>query len=1334
MVRALRLQSHVIHRREQGELVRSKHNPTTTFPPVKLLAAPAGLLGGRESSASARPPWAAIAGLVLSLCVAFALVASSASASPSQPVLAAALEPALANSNPPAIRELSEEEIYSTHANIKADIESNEHEGTWHGEYATSPAGPWTAAGEGALSELRGGYASLGLSDEATENTLLHHLKPDTTYYARFVVESDAPTVSRTFEFTTLPAGEPEIAYREQRAPEETTTLRDIVPNTPTTAAFTAQIETNGAETKYQFEYTPTPKEAASWAPFTSDANGSISVAEDFANPVATLTGLTPETTYYVRVRASNEDGAIEKSRWKSFGESGQAQSFVESFTTPTAKPQPAPPLLRNVTASSVHITQSLKSNGFETHWRYEYATSETGAWTVFASGTISTAQAAAEEYSALPAILTGLDSGTVYYVRLFAENMYGAKTSTASNFKTSGVPIVTTFATHALHGEAVRVLGDVDPESVPTSGEQTITLGGATGGTFTLTFEGQTTMPIPVDAPSHGGLSSVLSALQALSNSPEVGVEGPAGGPYTVYFFGPDAGVSEPRMTADASGLTPSGSTVTIATEQEGGTVTDTHFHFEYVAQEQFEKLGDEGGFAQAGSTPAVDLGSGDSSQVVGQDLPGLKAGETYDYRIVATSTAPGNLVVDGAAHTLTAPVPAPVAAQAPCPNAQLRTGPSAGLPDCRAYEQVTPVDKEGSEELFEYGDGTVNKVFIGESGDDVALEAPVVNYGSGPDAGGSPYLFSRDPDEGWQMAAGSPQPETGLALREPVLFSNDLTQFAFSSEISTSEEENGQSKDVEYEFGPVGGPDTAAVSVPRAYVKGTFGLDTWVGASADFSKLFLRSGDHSLAGSATGTRSGEDLYEYSAGRLRQVNVGIGTCGASIAKGEEGNAHLRASSPHAVSADGSRVFFEAVPGSVCSEPSHLYMRVNGSETVDIGAYRFFAANAQGTQVLLSGRNGEAEEIFLYDTESAHPQPKLLFSSPQPITSQSAIVSEDMSSIYFVSEGPGLTPEAPAGNDASVDLYHYDIPDEKLSFIAQLNLAETANPGLLRVSPDGRYLYFNEAVGGLPGGAPSAPQQVFRYDSVENDVECLSCASSFDPEPKLDASLGSSTVEGGGRGETENGVPGVTVTSANGDFAFFDTAAALVPQDIDGELAPDNNGDQSGAEFTSTEFSPSSDVYEWRKDGVDGCAEVQGCLALISSGRGGVLNILLGSTPSGNDVFIYSMAQLAPSDTDDAGDIYDVRVDGGFPPPPPGRVECEGDACSTPPAAPNDPTSTLLPEGSRQTEGSKPPVVEKKAVKCAKGKVLSRGKCVKRKARSKRRRAKRAGVKRRAKR
>jgi hypothetical protein len=52
----------------------------------------------------------------------------------------------------------------------------------------------------------------------------------------------------------------------------------------------------------------------------------------------------------------------------------------------------------------------------------------------------------------------------------------------------------------------------------------------------------------------------------------------------------------------------------------------------------------------------------------------------------------------------------------------------------------------------------------------------------------------------------------------------------------------------------------------------------------------------------------------------------------------------------------------------------------------------------------------------------------------------------------------------------------------------------------------------------------------------------------------------------------------------------------------------------------SLTLSLSNDVYEWRKNGMDGCSHVQGCLALITSGTGGYKNMFLGMAPSGEDV------------------------------------------------------------------------------------------------------------------
>ncbi len=445
------------------------------------------------------------------------------------------------------------------------------------------------------------------------------------------------------------------------------------------------------------------------------------------------------------------------------------------------------------------------------------------------------------------------------------------------------------------------------------------------------------------------------------------------------------------------------------------------------------------------------------------------------------------------------------------------------------------------------------------------------------------------------------------------------------------------------------------------------------WVAASADFSKLIVQSEDRTLVEPRSTTKSGNDLYEYSQGKLRQVNVGIGTCGANIAKGNEGAGG--SSSPHAVSADGSRVFFEAVPGSECSASKHLYVRVNGVETLDLGVYRFAGANTDGSEILLEKPPSEENPaLYLYQDKTAK-----LLSSTGSIAGTSFTVSEDLKTIYFTS-----------GSASEEDIYRYDIASETLGFVVQSDGAATFEESYL--SPDGRYYYFaSRGVAGLPGGAtvpgggdekhpiplsllPAVPtEQVYRYDSVEHVVECVSCASGFDPEPRLGANFGKAD---NAQGTAADGVPRRSMVSANGDFVFFQTPAALVPADVDGEVTPEGDGGSGPAqpEHASADNSVSGDVYEWRRDGVDGCGVLQGCLALITNGRGGLLNILLGSADNGRDVFIYTHSQLVAQDNDTAGDIYDARIDGGIPEGPPVPVECEGDACSTPANSPNDAT------------------------------------------------------------
>jgi hypothetical protein len=92
-------------------------------------------------------------------------------------------------------------------------------------------------------------------------------------------------------------------------------------------------------------------------------------------------------------------------------------------------------------------------------------------------------------------------------------------------------------------------------------------------------------------------------------------------------------------------------------------------------------------------------------------------------------------------------------------------------------------------------------------------------------------------------------------------------------------------------------------------------------------------------------------------------------------------------------------------------------------------------------------------------------------------------------------------------------------------------------------------------------------------------------------------------------------------------------------------------------------------VYEWEADGVRGCGEAGGCVFLISDGRDASENggesgasassvELLGTDASGDDVFFTTADALVPGDTNSQLDIYDARVDGGFPAPA-GQVPCE---------------------------------------------------------------------------
>jgi hypothetical protein len=90
----------------------------------------------------------------------------------------------------------------------------------------------------------------------------------------------------------------------------------------------------------------------------------------------------------------------------------------------------------------------------------------------------------------------------------------------------------------------------------------------------------------------------------------------------------------------------------------------------------------------------------------------------------------------------------PSVAAAAEACPNAQFRTGPSETLPDCRAYEQVSPSAKSGYD--------AVSRVFFLQYPAEAAAssEDPEISYmGNGSFAG----------------ALGNLSPDAHLSVRSP-------------------------------------------------------------------------------------------------------------------------------------------------------------------------------------------------------------------------------------------------------------------------------------------------------------------------------------------------------------------------------------------------------------------------------------------------------------------------------------------------------------------------------------------------------------------------------------
>ena len=761
-------------------------------------------------------------------------------------------------------------------------------------------------------------------------------------------------------------------------------------------------------------------------------------------------------------------------------------------------------------------------------------------------------------------------------------------------------------------------------------------------------------------------------------------------------YVFAPAKEIPPEVLGTSVSMVTPSSARLEGKVNPNG---SPTRYSFQYVTDAAYQANEPSDRFAGAGEAPLGGaLIEGSKAIPVGDAIGGLTADTEYHYRLVAIShCAPDEpekeCVATGAEETF-------------------RTYPAGGLglPDGRAYELVSPAEKNGGQ-VFP-ADPTIKSCPKTECKPGAAFNHFPMQ--SSPDGNsvvyeGNPFSFevgavienqyiARRSASGWQSTNLTPaqlqsKPGGGFQAFKADLSEGVLEQRGFPlSSLGPAEFGNLylQPSDDPLSLSPL-----LAEAPPNREPGGgqdRLRLD-FAGASEDFTRLFFSANDALTEDAQGGPEAKANLYEWFAGQLTLVNVAPGNA-ATIPGAVFGSGTLlkagNANSPdpiitHAISADGSRVFWSSGTGQV-------YVREDGEVTRELTnhAGKFLTASTDGSKVLLS-------DGCLYDVE---------VDTCEDLTGGQggflgvAGQSDDLSQVYFVDsavlsgeEENGHGDKAQAGKN---NLYAWN--EDTLTFIATLTGKEDASAWAAapiyrsaEASPGGGWLAFvsqapltgfdntgpcktENTVENLPGPC----SEVFLYEASTGELRCASCT------PSGAAPRGPSVLRRLARGSATRPQPQYLSDSGR---LFFDSQDSLSPADTNGVV---------------------EDVYEFEPNGVGSCKRAAGCVSLISAGRSGVDSNFLAADPSGKNVFFTTRDKLVPADKDELIDLYVAREGGGFPPPT-GAGECQGEACLpavVPPANPTPGSSSFRGEGNLGSgKGSKP--------RCPKGKVRRRGKCTK---------------------
>lgn len=491
--------------------------------------------------------------------------------------------------------------------------------------------------------------------------------------------------------------------------------------------------------------------------------------------------------------------------------------------------------------------------------------------------------------------------------------------------------------------------------------------------------------------------------------------------------------------------------------------------------------------------------------------------------------------------------------------------------------------------------------------------------------------------------------------------------------------------------------------------------GFAGFADATPDFGQIIFES-SLNLVPEASG--DSVKLYEWDHGTVRLAGILPSALGGGMAPTSVAGTGARAISNYTlrtISDDGRRIFFTDNSSSFgFGRSGDLYMRLDHASTVRIDASerteclgqdpcpgsassRFETASADGTKAFFTSSESLTDsdtnagpDLYMYDSTLPDEDPHNLTlisldskgSDLPGLTTGVLGASADGSYVYFF-HGSQLVPEGPAvdGHDG---LYVWH--DGALRYIDTLvggsfdqepnSLGTSYGLSLLRsrVSPDGRHLLFSVQ--------PDGPAALYLYEYGIESPTCVSCDPN-DASAITDAAFTMRTAVGASQPTSHLN----HALSEDGRYVFFTTRDRLVREDQNGKL----------------------DVYEY-----DSAARQT---HLLSTGTDASDSFFLDASADGRDVFFVTRERLLGWDKDAAYDLYDARVGGGLPEPPPTPSECGDDACqgalAGAPGAVKPLTSGFFKGNDNVRSAHKP-----KAKKCARGKVRKRVhgriRCVKR--------------------